>query len=326
MKRFHRFPVLIALLVALVALAACAPQAGTAAPSASGASGSTSEVEFLGMLESTSPTEWVISGQVVKLSAQTQIQNTPAIGEMVQVRARVDANGEVTALRIETQTRQQTQSQEQVQTQSQNQVQSQSAFGQPAQEFFGVVESMAPNVWVVTGRTFSITAATEIKGNIVAGNTVKVHYLVNADGSFTAREISLDANAANNKREITGKVEAMSLTDLVVNGQTFQVTPVTRIRGAIAVGDTVKVEAFMNADGMLVAYEVYKTSGQGSSLGSGASSSGGVSSGSSSSLSSGASSSGGSSSSSGSSSSDDDDGYDDDSSSSSSSSSKSKDK
>ncbi|MEJ5225913.1 MAG: DUF5666 domain-containing protein, partial [Anaerolineales bacterium] len=106
MQRFNRFPVLLTLLVALIALAACAPQA---APAASAASDAVSEVEFLGMLESTSPTEWVVSGQVVKLSAQTQIQNAPAIGEMVQVRARVDANGEVTALRIETQTRQQTQ-------------------------------------------------------------------------------------------------------------------------------------------------------------------------------------------------------------------------
>lgn len=322
MKRFNRFPVLLTLFAALIALAACAPQS---APSALGASNAASEVEFLGMLESTSPTEWVISGQVVKLSAQTQIQNTPAIGEMVQVRARVDANGEVTALRIETQTRQQTQAQEQIQTQSQNQGQSQSALGQPAQEFFGVVESIAPNVWVVAGRTFSVTTATEIKGNIAAGNTVKIHYLVNADGSFTAHEISLDANAAGNKREITGKVEAMSLTELVVNGQTFQITPATRIRGAIAVGDTVKVEAFVNAEGTLVAYEVYKTSGQGSSLSSGASSSGGASSGSGSSLSSGASSSGGSSSSSGSSSSDDDDdGYDDGKGGSSSSSSSSK--
>lgn len=391
MKRFNRFPVLLALLVALAALAACAPQPGVT-PVAFRASESFSEVEFIGTLESTAPSEWVVSGQVVKLNAQTQVQNTPAIGEMVQVRAQVSASGEVTALRIETQTRQQPQDLAQAQNQSKSQVQSQSAFGQSFLEFYGVVESIAPNIWVVSGRTFSIANTTEIKGNIRVGANAKVEYLTNADGSFTARQITLaealqagntftlqiqnqirqefelfgvvDAIAATEwvvagqtfivtpqtqikntivvgdfvkvhlytendmltaheielanrddrgaYLEFTGVVQSLSATELVVDGQTFRLTPDTRLKGIIALGDTVKVEVVTDADGTLIAREVSKVDNQGGSLSSGGSSSSGRSSSRTSSSSSSTSSEGSSSSAGSSSSDDDDDGYDDD--------------
>ncbi len=401
MRLFTRFHVLSALFAALIVLSACAPQPG-AAPSASGASDSFSEVAFIGTLESTSPSEWIVSGQVVKLNAQTQVQNTPAIGETVQVHARVSANGEVTALRIETQTRQQ--------------AQAQSALEQSGLEFLGVVERIDPSVWVVSGRTFSLDASTEVKGSISVGSSVKVEYTTSADGAFIARQITpadglqagntiklnfqnlaagafelfgvveainpntwtvagqtfavtpqteikaaivvgdfvkahlFDAGGVLTAREIdlaiqnaqgaylefSGVVESLTLTEIVVSGQRFTLTPDTRFKGAIALGDTVKVEAIPDADGNLLAREVRILPGgaasSSSSLSGGASSSssslsGGASS--SSKSSSGSSSSSKSSSSSSSSSDDDDhdDGYDDDDKggSGSSSSSKSKD-
>ena len=60
-------------------------------------------------------------------------------------------------------------------------------------EFVGLIDSISPDVWVVDGQTLAITPETEIKGNFVVGDSVKVHVLVGADGSLTAREIEAAA-------------------------------------------------------------------------------------------------------------------------------------
>lgn len=58
-------------------------------------------------------------------------------------------------------------------------------------EITGVVESQAPEEWVVKGLTIVVLPSTEIKGTIAVGDRVKVHAIVSEDGSLTAREIEL---------------------------------------------------------------------------------------------------------------------------------------
>jgi hypothetical protein len=60
-------------------------------------------------------------------------------------------------------------------------------------EFVGVVSEISANTWTIGGRTFQVTAATEIKGAPQVGSLVKVHASLAADGSLTAREIELAA-------------------------------------------------------------------------------------------------------------------------------------
>lgn len=57
-------------------------------------------------------------------------------------------------------------------------------------EFTGVVESISPQSWQISGRTVGVTAATEIKGAIATGDPVKVHASL-VDGALQAREIEL---------------------------------------------------------------------------------------------------------------------------------------
>ena len=67
-------------------------------------------------------------------------------------------------------------------------------------EFTGVVTELTAQRWTVAGRVVAVTAQTEIKGTFAVGNTVKVHALVAADGSLTAREIEA-ADAVGNAND-----------------------------------------------------------------------------------------------------------------------------
>jgi hypothetical protein len=68
-------------------------------------------------------------------------------------------------------------------------------------ELTGIVEAMAAGMWTVAGQPVAITPATEIKGSIQIGDTVKVHAIPTAGGAFTAREIELSAAATGNEND-----------------------------------------------------------------------------------------------------------------------------
>lgn len=146
-------------------------------------------------------------------------------------------------------------------------------------EFTGKVESIAPEAWIVDGRTIQIAPGTEIKGVINVGDTVKVHAIMADDGSLIAREIELagmddeddpfnqNENANQNKNEndnaneneerhgdeirFSGVVEVISATQWTVSGRMLQITPQTEFRGIIQIGDMVEVRALQNPDGSL---------------------------------------------------------------------------
>ena len=75
-------------------------------------------------------------------------------------------------------------------------------------EIFGVVESMTETTVTVNGVTYNIvTGLTEFKDVISVGDQVKIHIIVNADGTFTIREIersTSDDNASANSNDDNG--------------------------------------------------------------------------------------------------------------------------
>ncbi len=131
-------------------------------------------------------------------------------------------------------------------------------------EFVGIVESMDGTTWMVDGQAVVVTFA-EIKGNIQVGDVVKVEAYIQADGSLLADEIKplSDDDATPSpteepyygKVEFTGTVESMDGDTWVVAGQTIFVTG-AEIKGNIQVGDVVKVEAYIQTDGSLLADEI----------------------------------------------------------------------
>jgi len=71
-------------------------------------------------------------------------------------------------------------------------------------EIVGVVEEITEDAWVIDGQTILITSMTEIKGNPLVGDQVKVHVVVADDGSLSASEIELATGDDANDNEDDG--------------------------------------------------------------------------------------------------------------------------
>ncbi len=67
-----------------------------------------------------------------------------------------------------------------------------------------------------------------------------------------------DANDEAGQLEFSGTVQAMNAGSWMIGDRTVLVNSETEIKGTLAVGDLVKVEAFVNADGSLTAREIHK--------------------------------------------------------------------
>jgi uncharacterized protein DUF5666 len=63
--------------------------------------------------------------------------------------------------------------------------------GDDPNEIFGIVEAITADSITVGGVTYQLAAITEFKDAVAVGDQVKIHIIVNADGTFTVREIEI---------------------------------------------------------------------------------------------------------------------------------------
>jgi len=262
MKSSRLFPMTLAVLAAFT-LAACTgtPVQLQSAEVETNEQGET-ELEFTGAVDSIGSNAWSIGGLVVGVTASTQIQGDPAVGDLVKVHALVVNETTLVAREIE---------------------RSAGALGPPSTpvatlsageeiEFFGSVVAIASDAWTVGPQTVAITSATEIKGTISVGDPVKVHAIVQPDQTLTAREIEPateadliggDDDRDDEDLELKGPVESIAGDTWTVASVTFLVPPGTAIDGAVQVGDTVEIHAVWSADGVLTAVRIHLEDGPG---------------------------------------------------------------
>jgi hypothetical protein len=207
--------------------------------------GTSAQVEFTGIVDSIAADLWVVAGQSLVISPLTILDASILVGDEVKVHATVALDGTVNADSIKPYTPEH----------------SSTPGGEKETEFAGVVESIAPDAWVVSGVTFAITPQTEIKGTIIVGDQVRIETLIGTDGTNTALEIKLaeEKNGSDEKgleSEFSGIVESIGLDSWTVSGQVFAITPQTEIEGTIVVGDLVKIEAVTGTDGIVTAHEI----------------------------------------------------------------------
>ncbi len=211
MKNINRFKVFSVFLIAAYLLAACGgtlPQAETAAK---GPKVQANVVAFTGIVEAINGTEWVVSGQKFTLDPQASLDPNIAVGDEVTVEASVSADGTVVALKVESSANDDavstpsadasstpdpvgTPSPDASETPDVSSPQDDSqddskAAGADENEVFGAVEAMTADTITVDGVTYNLADFTEFKDGLVVGDTVKLHVIVNADGTFTVREI-----------------------------------------------------------------------------------------------------------------------------------------
>lgn len=65
-------------------------------------------------------------------------------------------------------------------------------------EFSGIVDAITDTSIIIDGVEYSLADFTEIKGLVSVGDQVKIHVIVNADGTFTIREIELSSGDDGN--------------------------------------------------------------------------------------------------------------------------------
>ena len=254
MNKSTRFILIGVVSLAAVFMAACNAALPAGAEAKLSADGQSAQVEFTGVVDSIGADQWVVSGQALLVTPQTVLDGSISVGNTVKVYATVTADGAVTANKIELPISESSTAVPQS---------TPGAFDDSGDEFTGTVEAISADSWQVSGQTFTFTAQTEVKDNIVVGDLVKVHFVTNPDGTKTATEIELsiaetpdDASTDELEEEFTGKVEAFSPESWTVKGQVFLVTPQTEIKDAIFLGDVVKVHYFANPDGSFTAREI----------------------------------------------------------------------
>ncbi len=247
----------VALVLAGAALSACTGTAGFPEVSDVGIDGS-GEMEFTGVVDSIGPDAWSVGGLTVGITVATEIAGDPQVGDMVKVHALVVAPESLVAREIS------------LAEASSDDTSDTEAPPTPGEEieFVGPVVSIDLAGWTVGDQVVAITSDTEIKGTIAVGDLVRVHALVEANLSLTAREIELasdeeedlDENDSEDDDvedlEFKGLVEAIVGQDWTVAGTHFLVLATAQIEGVITVGDLVEIHAVWSPDGVLTAVRV----------------------------------------------------------------------
>ena len=62
-----------------------------------------------------------------------------------------------------------------------------------AVEIIGVVEAITDDTVTIAGVTYQLASSTEFKDLVAVGDQVKIHFVVNADGTFTILEVEISS-------------------------------------------------------------------------------------------------------------------------------------
>jgi uncharacterized protein (TIGR03437 family) len=219
------------------------------------------QVKFLGRVEklpdaTTRIGDWVISGRMVKVTADTQIKQERfqvMVGSLVEVEGIVQTDGAIVATKIEVKAN----------------LDNPTLFV----NFRGVIESLPDTTnfigdWKVSGRTVKVTDQTRLNqehGKPAVGATVEVHGTLNTDGSVNAQKIEVKNNDnVPGFIRFVGKVVMLPSTpnlvgDWKVGEVVVHVSDKTRIdqeKGKVGVGSLVEVKGTLRSDRSVDATEI----------------------------------------------------------------------
>jgi len=225
MKKINRYSFLATFLVLAYLMSAC-----SGAPVSDGNQQSQNaqgqEVVFTGTVEAVNGNQWTVNGQTITIDEAALVNANIAVGDNVKVEARVGQDGSVTAVSIEItgaeaanansnndnqndsnandNTSNSNDNQDDNSNSDNGNANDNSSDGEE-QEVSGLVEAVTAESITINGVTYMFADFTEFKDLIVSGDQVKLHVIVNADGTFTIREIEKtvatgvdDGNSNNN--------------------------------------------------------------------------------------------------------------------------------
>jgi hypothetical protein len=201
------------------------------------------EVTFEGELHQRETDEWKIEGIAVSITPDTQILGDINLGEVVKVSGRTQSNGKLLAAAIQLH----------------------------SYQLIGLVESIGPTQWVVSGRQLRIRRDSQIDPTARVDDRVIV--LVEVDNNENLQALAIlrllqpelvatlvPATAApeaqSGELELYGLVQAISSQAWQIAGRQVQIASATEIKEDINVGDFVKVHILVAPDGSMTAREI----------------------------------------------------------------------
>ena len=219
MKNSNPFKIFSFLLSAAYFLSACGGTLPRSTTSKKAPEAQANVVAFTGIVEAINGNQWTVSGQQVTVDPQTALALNIKVGERVKVDANVSGDGAVVALKVETSANVNS-----IPTPSADATNTPNLPGRPMpnasvtpdvsnapnpsatpvagnneNEVFGTVEALGVDTITVNDVTYTLANFTEIKNAIAVGDQVKLHVILNADGTLTIREIekSVDSGGDN---------------------------------------------------------------------------------------------------------------------------------
>ena len=119
--------------------------------------------------------------------------------------------------------------------------------------FAGIITSMDDNVWTISGIKVTVDENTNLYGDFVIGNPVRVEGVIKEDGTWLATTINL-VTPEGYRFEFTGEVQ--SISPWIVSDVGFDTADWTEIDAGIQVGDKVRVSGLVEANGTWVAESI----------------------------------------------------------------------
>jgi hypothetical protein len=194
-------------------------------------------IRFTGSIEALAEDVWTVGGQVVRISANTRIDENAA-------RAAVGAIARVLAVRREDDTL------------LAIEITIERAAQPPEQpfEFQGLIESFGPTQWVVSGHTLIINADTVIEGTPHKGLLAEVKALRRGDGSL--RAVRIFVRLPSEEVEFEGLIQSLSGGEWIVEGVTVRLDGQTLVEGIPTVGASAEVQGLPLPDGAVLARRI----------------------------------------------------------------------
>ena len=177
-------------------------------------------IEFTGVVSSQTSESWTVSGRVVGITPQTEIMGTISVDDTVKVHALVNMDGSLSAVEIEVSTvtgnvndnlnanqNGNINSNENLNdsgngniNENENENSNINGFEDEHEfEFKGTVQTILPDMWVISGITVAISPETSFQGTIAVGDQVEVKAFSSPDGNLQAVVIKLEDGSSDNQ-------------------------------------------------------------------------------------------------------------------------------
>src|SRR3990172_7697772 len=159
------------------------------------------EIAFNGVIESIDGNQWTIGGQTVSVDPSVVKDGTFAVGDTVKVEGIVAEDGSISVTSVETPSsddlaESEAEAEDEVEAPEVEETpdaedSEEIASDDENEETFGTVDAISADSITIDGQTYPIANGAEFKDEILAGSFVKVHFMVNEDGSLSITEIEL---------------------------------------------------------------------------------------------------------------------------------------